>query len=538
MSMSTSRLRASVSGASAHDQAAPSICGQTNADTGAGAGAGAGAGTGAGAGAGAGATHVDGRNLKRRRDRDRGSEYNSNRKDAKRGCKPSPTGAQGSAGGAPGAGAGTCEYTVLHTSDEVVRYVTPYVHTFSTYAKGRWLGREVQEVLSREFGSYPASYWGQAFSQGFVQVNNLPVDGTERFQNGDYLTHTTHRHEPPVMGSPELVGIRLQVQVQVQPDAAAAAETAETAAQVAATAVAPTLEVDLLAICKPASLPMHPCGSYRFNSLLNILESEPLFRQQPNPVHLVHRLDRVTSGLVVLAGTKDAAHRVSQQILHGQTTKYYVARVRGKYLAQEQEALRSMPPLLGAEIQTVRSCGEAAEDGDAEPGTGDTSRSKPPSQQPWKSAGKGKGKGKAVVDNPAEVVDITAPITRAAVPLETVRAAFGESGKVGCGHDESMPGWLLVHCPIGIISHREGMYISMRVCACVYDDACSMCVSISVGNGHCITYLTTFHHHRPLTIKVCTATTPCLSTPKTHSAPSSSWHTTAPATPVCCCASL
>ncbi len=28
---------------------------------------------------------------------------------------------------------------------------------------------------------------------------------------------------------------------------------------------------DLIAVCKPASLPMHPCGAYRHNSLTSIL---------------------------------------------------------------------------------------------------------------------------------------------------------------------------------------------------------------------------------------------------------------------------
>ena len=33
---------------------------------------------------------------------------------------------------------------------------------------------------------------------------------------------------------------------------------------------------DMLAVCKPPSLPMHPCGAYRFNSLEYVLKFEPL----------------------------------------------------------------------------------------------------------------------------------------------------------------------------------------------------------------------------------------------------------------------
>jgi 23S rRNA-/tRNA-specific pseudouridylate synthase len=72
------------------------------------------------------------------------------------------------------------------------------------------------------------------------------------------MMHRTHRHEPPVIGKVTLVGDR----------------------------------DDILAINKPASIPMHPCGSYRFNSLMFILAKEPLIENQPQ-LHLVHRLDRL-----------------------------------------------------------------------------------------------------------------------------------------------------------------------------------------------------------------------------------------------------
>jgi hypothetical protein len=40
------------------------------------------------------------------------------------------------------------EYSVF----EGIRSVIPYVHEFTTHAKGRWIGREIIEVLTREFG--------------------------------------------------------------------------------------------------------------------------------------------------------------------------------------------------------------------------------------------------------------------------------------------------------------------------------------------------------------------------------------------------
>lgn len=55
---------------------------------------------------------------------------------------------------------------------------------------------------------------------------------------------------------------------------------------------------DILAVCKPPSMPMHPCGAYRDNSLVHVLKREPLLPGNSPPLHLVHRLDRVTSGVI------------------------------------------------------------------------------------------------------------------------------------------------------------------------------------------------------------------------------------------------
>ena len=81
---------------------------------------------------------------------------------------------------------------------------------------------------------------------------------------------------------------------------------------------------DLLAVSKPSSIPMHPCGAYRFNSLEYILKHEPLAPGQPQ-LFLVHRLDRLTSGLVILAKSKQVAARVSAEIRGKSTEKVTLA---------------------------------------------------------------------------------------------------------------------------------------------------------------------------------------------------------------------
>lgn len=145
------------------------------------------------------------------------------------------------------------EYSV----SDGIRSVIPYVHEFTTHAKGRWIGREIIEVLTREFGGHPREYWDNAISRGHVRINDKIVLDQYRFKNNDAMLHRTHRHEPSIAGTIEFVG------------------HTET----------------LMAVSKPPSIPVHPCGAYRFNSLMYILAKEPMIEEQP-VLFLVHRLDR------------------------------------------------------------------------------------------------------------------------------------------------------------------------------------------------------------------------------------------------------
>jgi len=53
----------------------------------------------------------------------------------------------------------------------------------------------------------------------------------------------------------------------------------------------------LIAVNKPASLPMQPCGGYQYNSLEYMLRFDAALQSQliglPGQLHIVHRLDRL-----------------------------------------------------------------------------------------------------------------------------------------------------------------------------------------------------------------------------------------------------
>jgi 23S rRNA-/tRNA-specific pseudouridylate synthase len=229
----------------------------------------------------------------------------------------------------PSAGGGYC----CATGGDVVAYVRmvqPYPYTFTSYAKKRWLGRTVLEVYADEFQSYPLSYYQAALAEGRITVNGARVPSSYRIRGGDILRHSVHRHEPAVRVSsnePPLIRI------------------------VASTP-------DCLVVDKPPCLPIHPCGGYHENSLVRILEREDRNRAimtarsgHRDLFKMVHRLDRLTSGLVVLAKSSKVAAQWTDAIRsRTRCQKLYLARVRGRFpdnLFQQSPFLA--PPCLTAE---------------------------------------------------------------------------------------------------------------------------------------------------------------------------------------------
>jgi tRNA pseudouridine32 synthase/23S rRNA pseudouridine746 synthase len=58
--------------------------------------------------------------------------------------------------------------------------------------------------------------------------------------------------------------------------------------------------------------------------------------EKPRPVFLVHRLDRATTGLILLAHSKNAARRFSEKFANGEMDKRYQAIVHGDFSHQPE----------------------------------------------------------------------------------------------------------------------------------------------------------------------------------------------------------
>jgi tRNA pseudouridine32 synthase len=156
-------------------------------------------------------------------------------------------------------------------------------------------------------------------------VNGKPVHTKHLVQNGDIISHTMHRHEPPVTALP--------ISVLHEDD-------------------------DMIVISKPSGIPVHPAGRYNYNSVVEIMRAERGHNWNPLPCN---RLDRLTSGVMFIGKHPKAAEKLSMQISERTVRKEYIARVKGEF--PEGEVICNMPilqisPKLG--LNRVRASGKAA----------------------------------------------------------------------------------------------------------------------------------------------------------------------------------
>jgi len=186
------------------------------------------------------------------------------------------------------------------SSERILRVVKPYLYTYATFVKQRWIGRQVLEVYANEFGSFPKAYYSSAILEGRILVSGRLVDPEYALKSGEEVTHTVHRHEPAVS-------------IYKPPNSVRILYESDT----------------LLAVEKPATIPVHPCGGYNFNSIFHYLAEE--FPRLKDHLFTVHRLDRLTSGVLIIAKTSTAAQELGKCIMDRDCEKLYLARVRGKF---------------------------------------------------------------------------------------------------------------------------------------------------------------------------------------------------------------
>lgn len=97
----------------------------------------------------------------------------------------------------------------------------------------------------------------------------------------------------------------------------------------------------ILAIDKPAGLPMHPSATYHKNTLSWLLKQ----RYGEDGPRIVHRIDRETSGVVLCARTREAERALKGDFERHRVEKGYLAIVRGRVAKARQSVDVPMGPV-------------------------------------------------------------------------------------------------------------------------------------------------------------------------------------------------
>lgn len=198
--------------------------------------------------------------------------------------------------------------TIKYVEDGPFLRVEPYWFDYCSWAKGRWFNTPLTAVFQKEFRDRPPAYYTHACTVGLIRVNDARIAGDYRIRQGDRIQHRIHRHEPPVLREP-------------QPEILHVAE-------------------GLLVVSKPPSIPMHPSGRYRHNTLTSILLHRHPELFPTGHISCVNRLDRLVSGIVILSRSKEKADELRRAMQGMKFRKFYLARVQGSFDLNDSDRLK------------------------------------------------------------------------------------------------------------------------------------------------------------------------------------------------------
>ena len=152
-------------------------------------------------------------------------------------------------------------------------------------------GWTIVDFLAHRFPYHTAEGWTKRVQDQWVRVNGTTVDAAHAVLKNDAVEYTIWHSEPPVDD-------RYRVLFE---------------------------DEHYLAVAKSGNIPVHACGIYIVNTLISRLRAD-----YGPKINLAHRLDRETSGVVMLAKHRSANRLLAGMFERGEVEKRYLAIVYGK----------------------------------------------------------------------------------------------------------------------------------------------------------------------------------------------------------------
>jgi 23S rRNA pseudouridine955/2504/2580 synthase len=188
-----------------------------------------------------------------------------------------------------------------------------------------YAGQRLDNFLIRQLKGVPKTHVYRIIRSGEVRVNKGRAQADTRVETGDIV------RLPPVRTSERAD----QKAVAIQ----AAQEVVRHGAMSTVGGYAPAAEFPVLfeddfvlAIDKPAGVAVHGGSGVRFG----VIEQLRMARPEADFLELVHRLDRETSGILLIAKRRMALKLLQEQFRERETDKVYLALVKGTWPANQR----------------------------------------------------------------------------------------------------------------------------------------------------------------------------------------------------------
>ena len=186
-----------------------------------------------------------------------------------------------------------------------------------------YAGQRLDNFLIRQLKGVPKSHVYRIIRSGEVRINKGRAHADTRVEAGDVV------RLPPVRTSE-----RAEQKAQAMAEVVARHGASSTVGGHAPPAEFPILFEDdfLLAIDKPAGVAVHGGSGVSFG----IIEQLRMARPDADFLELVHRLDRETSGILLIAKRRMALKLLQEQFRERETDKVYLALVSGDWPANQR----------------------------------------------------------------------------------------------------------------------------------------------------------------------------------------------------------
>jgi RluA family pseudouridine synthase len=156
-------------------------------------------------------------------------------------------------------------------------------------------GQNLLDYLVKRFQYQDRAAWKLIIERGKVTVNGVIVSPQQILKSKDLVAYSVVLNEPPV-----------DKNIEILHD-----------------------EETFLIANKPGSLPSHADGNFIKNTFIYILTERFKNKGFEGKLNLVHRLDRETSGLMIVSKSRAAHQKLTLQFENGTIAKEYLAIARG-----------------------------------------------------------------------------------------------------------------------------------------------------------------------------------------------------------------